>query len=72
MDTHTILTISHTATQIIIMLFIAYYFLAKVAVQKGRYDTAISKYSALALRLTICSVLVLFLFNLIAKMVILT
>jgi len=72
MHTDTILEISHIATQIIILLSITYHFYTVVAVQEWKYNTAIGKYSDLALRLTTCSVLILFLFQLIARMVILT
>ena len=72
MNTDTILEISHIATQIIVLLFITYHFYTIVAIQEWKYDTAIGKYSDLTLRLTTCSVLILFLFQLIAKMVILT
>ncbi len=71
MNTDTLLEVSHTATQIIILLVISYHFYTRVAIQKGKYDTAISKYSALTFRLTTCSVLILFLFHWISRIAIL-
>ncbi len=50
MDTDTLLEVSHTATQVTILLAIAYHFYTRVSIQEGKYDTAISKYSALTFR----------------------
>jgi len=72
MNTGTLLEVSHTATQVIILLAMSYHFYTRVSIQEGKYKTAISKYSALTFRLTTCSVLILFLFHWISGIVILS
>lgn len=72
MNTYILLEASHTATQVTILLVSAYHFYTRVAIQNGKYETAISKYSALTFRLTACSFLILFLFHWINRIVILS
>ena len=63
MDIYTGLKLTHAATQITIFLLIAYDFYTRGIIVKGKYDTQISRISALAFRATIGSLLVLYTFK---------
>jgi len=69
MDIYTVLELTHAATQITTFCLISSNFYTSGVIVKGKYDTQISRISALALRTSIGCLLVIFTFKAITPII---